>query len=594
MVTKKTQKPKEVFDINILIGGAAGQGIQTIGAMLCEMLFRAGLYVFALQDYQSRIRGGHNTFRVRVSNEPLTASTARIDILLAMNKETYRLYLPKVVYKGIIVYDAGQVRPSDVLDGLVGIPMSSLAEQAVKDKNLINTVALGAILGMLEYDFNFVKEVFSKKFAKKGDSVVEMNVNSARAGYDYIKEHYSHAKGIALAVDTKFQKKQEVIKKSKTPRHDGRMLVNGLEAGGFGMVSAGVTFYSAYPMTPSTGLMLYMAAHAQKFTLVVEQAEDEIAAIQLALGASYAGARAATGTSGGGFSLMVESLSLSGITETPIVIYVMQRPGPATGLPTRTEQADLEFAIHAGHGEFPRFVFAPGDPSEMFRISIDAFNLADKYQVPVIILGDQYLADSYRVVDMFDVSYVTRDRSVLSSQENTPDYFRYKLTPQGISPRALPGCGNGLVVVDSDEHDEAGHLTEDLQIRVQQVDKRMKKMESMRREMPGPSCFGDADAPVRLVCWGSTLGVGQEVIKRLRSKGERVGLIHFSSLWPFPRESAREALRGAQRLIGVENNSQGQLCHLIRAELGIEIKEKILKYNGMQFFPEEVIDGYAR
>jgi len=593
-MAKVTAKKREVFDINIVIGGAAGQGIQTLGILLCRMLFKGGLQVFGLQDYQSRIRGGHNTFRVRVSNDALTASTRRLDILLAMNEETYRLHLPDVVRGGIIIYDAGAVKPSQSLENTIGIPMGLLAEQAVKDKKLTNTVALGALLGMLGYDFTVVEEVFTKKFEKKGEQIVTINIAAARAGHEYVAEHFSHARGIRLPVDAKFQKKQETLKKSKTPRTGGRMLVNGIEAGGFGMISAGVTFYSAYPMTPSTGLLLYMAAHAQECTMVVEQAEDEIAAIQMALGASFAGARAAVGTSGGGFALMVESVSLSGITETPVVIYVMQRPGPATGLPTRTEQGDLEFAIHAGHGEFPRFVFAPGDPSEMFRISIDAFNLAEKYQVPVIILGDQYCADSYRVVDMFDISSVRHERSVVSAQSRAKDYMRYTITPDGISPRALPGTGAGLVVADSDEHDEAGHLTEDLRVRVQQVDKRMKKIESMRKEINGPQVYGDSDALVKLVCWGSTLGIGQEVIRRLTSKGERIGLVHFSSLWPFPKESAREAFVGAERLIAVENNSQAQLCRLIMAELGIEIKEKILKYNGMQFFPEEIMESLER
>lgn len=586
MLTKQNKEIKKRFDINIVIGGAAGQGIQTIGVLLCKALFRAGYYVFALQDYQSRIKGGHNTFRVRVSNEPLSASIQKIDILVAMDAGTYRIHLPEVIQGGIIMYDAGKLSPPVHLEGLSGIPIEKLSLDAAKNKNLGNTVMFGAVIGMLEVDFIIVHTIIAEKFAKKGDEIIDNNTAAARAGQEYVKENYHRVRGIALAADTRFQKKQEMLKKSRNPRMDGKMLVNGTEAGGFGMISAGVNFYSAYPMTPSTGLLNYIAAHAKNNNILVEQAEDEIAALQMALGASYAGARAATGTSGGGFALMVEGVSLAGITETPIVVFVIQRPGPATGLPTRTEQSDLEFVIHAGHGEFPKFVFAPGDPAEMFTVTVDAFNLAEKYQVPVFILGDQYLGDSYRVLNMFDVGKVQRNTQVIVPDK---EYKRYALSANGISPRALPGQGDGVVVVDSDEHDEYGHLTEDLNVRIQQADKRMKKVEFMKKEISGPTRYGDLNARTRIVCWGSTLGIGQEVVDVLRFKGANIELIHFSHIWPFPKESAAKALQGADRLIGLENNSQAQLCRIIMAETGIRIKERILKYNGMQFFPDEVI-----
>ncbi|MBD3270999.1 MAG: 2-oxoacid:acceptor oxidoreductase subunit alpha, partial [Elusimicrobia bacterium] len=323
--------------------------------------------------------------------------------------------------------------------------------------------------------------------------------------------------------------------------------------------------------------------------LVVEQAEDEIAAIGMAIGASYAGARSAVGTSGGGFALMVEHISLAGITETPVVIYCIQRPGPATGLPTRTEQGDLLFAIHAGHGEFPRIVFAPGDPLEMFYTSITAFNLADKYQIPVIILGDQYLADTYRVCPLPDLERISIDRHICAPGAHTAEYLRYHVTPTGISPRSIPGRGPGMVVADSDEHDQAGHLTEDLDKRIKQNNKRLAKYNGIKQEISGPTVYGDPKAETRLVCWGSTAGIVQEVVDRL-SKHKSINYVHFNGIWPFPVEAARSALSGARHLIAVENNAQAPLCALLRSEAGITVNDTILKYNGMQFFPEEIIE----
>ncbi|MFH1378961.1 MAG: 2-oxoacid:acceptor oxidoreductase subunit alpha [bacterium] len=581
--------PNPNINLNILIGGAAGQGVQTIGTFLAKMLFRSGLYVFCLQDYQSRIKGGENSFRVRLSNNNLTASVEKVDILVVLHKTAYTAHLSKVVPGGIILYDAGQIKPPFKLPGIAGIPMEEISKTTGGDKSFTNMVALGAIGGILGFDLQSMHGVIEDKFTAKGKEIVDKNLACLKAGYEHAHTNYYHMQGITLPLDARFIKRQNMHAKSKRVRTGGRVIMNGTESAGFGMLNAGLKFYAAYPMSPSTGMMVYLAGKAKKFNILVEQAEDEIAAIQMALGASFAGARSAVGTSGGGFSLMVESLSLAGITETPLVIYIMQRPGPATGLPTRTEQADLEFAVHAGHGEFPRFVFAPGDPLEMFTTSINAFNLADKYQVPVLILGDQYLSDSYRVFDMPDITQVRIEKQILPSSQQQSQYKRYKITDNGVSPRAIPGFGKGLVIADSDEHDEQGHLTEDLNMRILQVNKRMKKTEAMHKEIPKPTVYGDYNAEVRLICWGSTLGILQEVVDRLRKEARSISAVHFNGIWPFPKEDAARELLGASRLIVVENNSQAQLARIIQAELGIEIREKILKYNGMQFFPEEVI-----
>jgi 2-oxoglutarate ferredoxin oxidoreductase subunit alpha len=356
--------------------------------------------------------------------------------------------------------------------------MLEIAKDVCGDKIYSNSVSMGAVIGLLCMELADLEFILKATFKKKGEEIIQKNIDAARAGYNYTKDNYPGG--------CKFTVKEPGENKNM-------MLVNGNEAVGLGALAAGVQFLAAYPMTPSTGVMTYVAANADKFNVVVEQAEDEIAALNMILGASFAGARSMTTTSGGGFSLMAEALGLASITETPAVIFLCQRPGPATGLPTMTEQGDLQFALNAAQGEFPRCILAPGTPEECFHLTTEAFNIADKYQIPVFVMSDQYLADSLFTLPRFDTSKVKVERHLLSDKElrtKKEEYKRYKLTPIGISPRALPGQEGVLVVADSDEHDEFGHINETPDNRIKMNDKRMHKLEVLREEMPAAKVYG--------------------------------------------------------------------------------------------------------
>ncbi len=570
-------------DFKIKIGGAAGQGMQTVGHILAHVFARGGYHVFSIQDYQSRVRGGHNTSTVRIRDKDVSAMTHGADILIALNKETIDLHRGEVPQGGAIVYDGEKVRLPDVSPShkdaptLVSVPLDRLAQEKGGNKIYSNSVAAGAALGLMRYDFaplaGILKEIFGKKGAAADD-----NVNSARAGYDFVLEKFSKQFSWRFA-----------------PLNDKRrMLISGNEALALGALAAGCKFMSAYPMTPSTGIMTYLGGKAKEWGLIVEQVEDEIAAINMAIGASYAGVRSLTATSGGGFCLMVEGLGLAGMTETPIVVVNAQRPGPAIGLPTRTEQSDLEFALHASHGEFPRAILAPGNPREAFRLMGKAFNLAEKYQTPVIIMSDQHLADSCWTIDDLDVNDVTVDRGKILTQKDLAGmdgYKRHAFTESGISPRALPGTPGVVVATDSDEHDEEGHLTEDTGIRTRMVQKRMKKLDGLRREIAPPRVYGKEGAETLLVGWGSTCGAIREAVDTINADGGSAGMMHISELWPFPAEYVIQAMEKAEKCFVVENNATGQLAHIIRAETGRAVTGNILRYDGLPFSPEYIREG---
>jgi len=363
------------MDYSIKIGGEAGQGIQTIGETLSRVFSRAGYHIFTHQDYESRVRGGHNFIQIRFSENPVMASRDRIDIIVALDKESISFHEKELSENGLIIYDSSALKQRHEKTNFLDIPFVDLATQH-GNKIMANTVATGAVLGMLRLQLDILAEIIKEIFSKKGEEVVSANIAAAQAGYSYAVENCLRCSLVPSALS------------------NPKMLISGIEAIGLGAVASGCKFYSAYPMTPSTGIMNYIAGKEKEYGIIVEQAEDEIAAINMALGASFAGVRAMTGTAGGGFALMVEGLSLAGMTETPIVIALGQRPAPATGLPTRTEQGDLLFALHAAHGEFPRVIFAPGTPEQAFYLTNKAFDIAEKYQVPALIIFDQYLADT--------------------------------------------------------------------------------------------------------------------------------------------------------------------------------------------------------
>ncbi len=546
--------------LNLIVAGEAGQGLATIGEILTRTLVRHGMYVCVNQDYQSRIRGGHNTFAVRVSDSDVQAPAETFDVIVALNQESVDLHKDSMAGNGVIIAHHELKTPGSALR----VPFEELGE-----KKTWNVAALAILAVVLGLDASILSRTIEDHFKKpeladKNREVLDKALEWARDNASPLAERLPHATG------------------------KGHMMMSGNQAIALGAMSAGLRFYSFYPMTPATSVALAIIKYAEKTGIVVEQAEDEIAALNMAVGASFAGAPAMVGTSGGGFALMVETLSLAAMTETPVVIALAQRPGPATGLPTRTEQADLDFAIHAGHGEFPRAVFAPGTPEECFELTRMAFMLAEKYQGPIIILTDQFLADSYRSVAPFDMEN-TEPVETGAAGDDEPGYKRYRFTDDGVSPRRIPGWSRSLVVADSDEHFEDGHITEDHQVRTNMVNKRLKKLEGLKSEVLSPCYEGDEDPDLLFVTWGATIGAVSEAAARLRNGGAKTATLYFSQVWPIVPEQFESILQKAGRVVSVEGNAFGQMARLIRRETGIEIKERVLRYDGLPITPEQVL-----
>lgn len=571
-------------DMTFKIGGEAGQGIESGGAGFAKVLARGGLHVFGLQDYMSRIRGGHNFYQIRVSEKPLYSHTDEVHLLMALLPETIERHKGEVVAGGGIIYDEDLEVDEENLGGqgikLFPVPLSQIAEE-VGSKIMANTAAFGAAAGVTEYDFELMAGIIRDNFARKGAPVVNANLEVARKAYDFARQRY--------AADFDYK-----LAPVEAPP---RMVINGNQALSVGALLGGCRFISAYPMTPASSILEWMATHASRYGLVAKHSEDEIAALCMAIGASHVGARAMTATSGGGFSLMVEALGLAGMTETPVVIVEAQRPGPSTGMPTRTEQGDLLFMLRASQGEFPRIVLAPGTIEECFHAGWRAFNLAEKYQCPVIILVDNFLANSPRTIERKDFHFeaVEIDRGELLTDEEfdelTDDYKRYAITETGISPRALPGHPNAVFVACSDEHDEYGNFAdEDPENRVQMVQKRLRKLEVAVGEMRAPTLYGPEQADITLVGWGSSYGPVREAVDRLNQQGEKVNLLHFTDVWPFPEEKVLPLLELAQRLVAVEGNATGQFARLLRAYTGVQVDDQILRYDGRPFSPQYVLD----
>jgi 2-oxoglutarate/2-oxoacid ferredoxin oxidoreductase subunit alpha len=570
-------KRRIAMDINFMIGGEAGQGVQSVGFLLAKAVTRGGYHIFADQDYESRVRGGHNFYRIRVKDTPVHAIGNSIDILITLDKESISLHMKEVRDGGIIVYDSTVKVAAGGKARYIGIPLNKLAEEKAGNKIAANTVALGAVLSLTGLDFDILAEVLREHFGN--NETGESNVKAARAGYDYTSTNSGTYNITTL---------------DNMPAAN-RMLLNGNEAIALGALAAGCKFIAAYPMTPASSIMEYMATKSNDLNVVVIQPEDEISAINMVVGASYAGARAMTATSGGGFCLMVEGIGLAGITETPAVIVDAQRPGPAIGLPTRTEQSDLLFAINCSHGEFPRVVLAPGTVEEAFWLTVKAFNLADKYQLPVIILTDQHLASSYATTGKFDLSKVTIDRGTLVTGNVKDTYKRHALTENGISPRAFPLQKNLLVVTDSDEHDEEGHPIESAEIRTQMVQKRMKKLELLKQQdLAQPEPYPGGKGDTLLVGWGSTHGAIREAVDILNSKETGTGHLHISELWPFPAEAVDKALSAYKKSYVIENNATGQLARLIQEQTGKKVSGTILKYDGRPFEPANIVEDISR
>ncbi|MFY9286605.1 MAG: 2-oxoacid:acceptor oxidoreductase subunit alpha [Tissierellaceae bacterium] len=543
------------MDKNILIGGAAGQGIDTLGDMIGKTLSRKGYYVHVSKDFMSRIRGGHNFNQIRFSNGPIYSHWPDLDCIIALDEATVELHADRLREGGVILCD-DSVKAED--DRIIHIPMVEFAKEAGNVRTS-GSVAAGALFKVFGESTDEVDEIFQQRFKRE---IAEVNSLAFRKGYDFVEKRF------------------EV----ERPEKREQIFIDATNAIALGALAGGVGFFASYPMTPATGIMTKLSRIQTDAKIVVEQVEDEISAINMALGASYAGVRSMTASSGGGYALMVEALSLQGITETPIVVVDVQRPGPATGLPTRTEQADLDFVLFSGHGEFPRMVIAVRNPEDAFYQTARALNLADKYQTQVIILSDQYLADATQTIAPFDFSMVTIERYFMTADElGDEDYKRYKLTDDGISPRIIPGkIENQIVLIDSDEHDEYGHITESAEVRRAMVDKRMKKLEGIRSEVQEPDYFGVDNPETLLLGWGSMYGPIREAVDLLNRDGESVGALIFGDLYPLPTELLNKYSKVAKRLVNVEMNYTGQLARLIRQETGIFMDKSILNYDGRQ------------
>jgi 2-oxoglutarate ferredoxin oxidoreductase subunit alpha len=564
--------------VTVVVAGEAGQGVKSASNALARCFARSGFHVFAYPDVMSRIRGGHNFTRVRVSDSPVRSISNRFNVLLALDQRSVDEHQDQMVERGVIVVD-GRAAPSWRRQArLIPLPLTELAKRHGGGPALAGVAGLGAIHALLGLGLGGMERLLKELFAGKGKDVVRQNINCLRAGHKAVPERASAECPCVLPAKTNVRK---------------RMLLTGNQAVAFGALAGGVRFYAGYPMSPATPIMEYLAARQEDFGLVVEQTEDEISAINTAIGASYAGARSMTATSGGGFSLMVEGLGLAAMSENPVVIVVCQRPGPATGFPTRTEQAELLMCVSASQDEFPRFIFAPGNAEQAFHCTHRAFELASRFQVPAIVLSDQQLADSLYTVDRLDPDRVSAADGFADREwQNRPAYTyrRYLVTEDGVSPRLRPGFTEQLVCCMGSEHDESGLSTEDAANRVRMHDKRMRKTAEMGEEFGEHTAYPGEREDSVVVCFGSTYGAVRDAVELVQADGNRVGMLHLSEVWPFPSQTVVARLARARQVIVVEQNSTGQLARLMTRMTRIRPNELILKYDGRPFAGADLAD----
>jgi 2-oxoglutarate ferredoxin oxidoreductase subunit alpha len=554
-------------EVSIVLCGEAGQGIQTVEHILTQTLKLSGYHVFSTEEYMSRIRGGSNSTILRVSSKPVSAPVDRIDLLIPFSPRAIRHVEKRISPKTILLGEKKIYEKEYQGEEAIDVPLSEIASE-VGGSIYSNTVAVALLAGLLKVEREVLDRYLRHHFSGKDHVTIQKNLEAARRGYEVSDELLRNGK---LRID--------LIKHNEIK---DEILVDGVEALAMGAIAGGCNFLSFYPMSPSTAVAVLLAEHSKEFGIIVEQAEDEISAMNMGIGAWYAGARGLASTSGGGFALMVEGLSLAGMIESPMVVHIGQRPGPATGLPTRTEQGELLFALYAGHGEFPRVILAPGTIEDCFYLAQKAFDLADKYQVPVFILTDQYLLESHYNISSLDPTRIALQKHFIETKQG---YKRYQLAEVGLSPRGIPGFGEGLVVLDSDEHDEEGHITEDLDLRTKMVNKRFKKLDLLMKDVIAPELFGPENYGTLIIGWGSTYHAIREALGRLGTKD--VAFLHFKQVYPLHPNTVTY-LNKAKKIVIVENNGTGQFGQLLRMQTGFDMDRKILKYNGLPFSVEEL------
>jgi len=555
-------------EVSIVLGGAAGQGIQTIEESLTKVLKLSGYNVFATKEYMSRVRGGINTTEIIVSSEKNRSFLKRIDVLVTFEKGVLNHLKDRITENTVILGEISNI-DEDFLNNknIIDIPITEISKK-IGNELFSNTVGSGIILGLFDCDLEIFNKYLIEKFSKKGEDVVNSNLKAALEGY-YLGKKILNDFNLSINI-----KKSEDVK--------NEVLLSGTEAVAIGSARGGCNFVSFYPMTPSTGVSVFLASQAKNLGIIVEQVEDEISAINMAIGSWYAGGRGLVTTSGGGFSLMCEAVSLSGMTESPVVIYLSQRPGPSTGLPTRTAQGDLNLALYSGHGEFPRIIYAPGKIENAYHISQNAFNMADKYQVPVFILSDEYLADTYYNISDSELKNLEKENYVVKTENN---YKRYELSENPISKRGIPGYGDGLVMLCGNEHDEFGDITENIELVNKMMEKRNKKLELIKKDFIEPEFFGNENYKNLIVSWGSTYYPIKDAL--LKSNLNDTALLHFEQVYPISN-SVKKYFEKAEKVVNIELNYSGQLGQLLKLEFGINLHSSILKYDGRPFSVEDL------
>ncbi len=573
-----------MIDIQWLIGGEAGYGIMTTGVTMAKIFTRLGLSVFDYVEYPSLIRGGHNAYYVRASNQEIFSQKKTVDILVALNRETIDKHKDELVDHAAIIYDSNSIEikegefPDSIL--LIPLPLLDLIKELDVDRLMTNTITVGASLALFHENYEVLGAMMEETFGRKGKEVVDINVRTSKKGFDLVRERFAG----------RFS--QQVVKKPQTT-----MLIAGAESVALGCIRAGLKFAAIYPMTPINVVMNVLTAHALEYGIVVKEPEDEIAGVNMAIGASHAGVRSMVATSGGGFSLMVEALGLAAQTETPLVIVMGMRPGPATGMPTWTDQGDLRFVLHAAQGDFPRIVLAPGDLREAFSYTMRAFNLAEKYQLQVIVLVDKYLMEGHGTVNVSemkaDSSWFKVERGkMLTDQEveHLEDYKRYQLTDDGVSPRVIPGQKGGISLSGSDEHDEKGLYNEEASVRIAMMQKRFKKLESAEKDIFLPEIIGEKNAEITLILFGSTKLPALDAMRYLKEEKIHVNILQIPFLSPFPSEKVKQLLKNAKKTLVLEGNFTGQFEGLLHEKTGIKIDHHFRKYDGRPFYAEEIVN----
>ena len=570
-------------EIAVRIGGQAGDGIASLGENIARGFSRMGLHVFGVNAYQSVIRGGHVWFQARASDSRPYSPGDAADILYALDKATVDIHASGLRPGGTVVYDPEKfaLDASHLPTGVkaLSIPTLEIARKYTSQSILQNAGGLGAAAYLAGIPLDLLHGVLSDSFGKKAGDVVTWNLGASADGYRSAEKQTSP--------------NDHVLSKRGAPK----LLMTGNQAIALGAAAAGCKFLAQYPMTPASTVMHWMAAHSQSLGIVVKQAEDELAAIHMAIGASFAGVRSMTATSGGGFALMTEGLGMAGMTETPLVVVEAQRAGPSTGLPTKTEQGDLNLMLGAGQGEFPRAILAPSNPAEAYRATVTAFDLAERWQTPVLLASDFHLSESLETVDREEINLDVPIASLFTVTPNGHEYRRFQYTGSGVSPRALPGQSGLNFIAGSDEHDERGHLISDIRAgipiwvseRQRMMEKRMKKLHGLAAEVPPPIFEGPADAPLTLVAWGSTVGAVRDAVAVLREGGKTANILHFPTVYPLDPTRVQAAFARTRKTLLVEANYSGQFGKLLRAETGIHLANHFLKYDGEPFLPHEIV-----